>query len=116
MCQLDDTSKHKIVLGPSRITINEIEVSKDRFVELLLLLGTRLLLPDGEPMTGTEIAGVMGVKENTVGQYVSRFRKWISAAHEERGLEPIGEQDIIRNPRDWKGYQLNKDTCIISSE
>ncbi len=111
-----EPSKHKIVLGGKRITINEIEVNKDCFFELLLLLGRRTLLSDGEPMTGREIAKAMGIEAQTVRTHVSRFRKWITEVHEKQELAPIGEQDIIENRRKWKGYRLNLDTCFISSQ
>lgn len=89
--------------------------------DLLRVLGTRTLMlsPDAagarDPrMTCKEIAAVMDVNEPTVRQYVARFRRSIAAEYKRRGLRPIDPQAIIRNRREWKGYDLNLESCHLS--
>jgi predicted transcriptional regulator len=92
-----------------------------RLGDLLRLLGRRTLMlsldgvNDKDPrMPGKEIAKAMGVQEATVRQYVKRFRKWIAAEHEARNLGKIDDQAVVRNERDWKGYDLNREACDLS--
>ena len=116
------SAKHKIVFKKDCVEISGIEVG-GRSADLLRLLGSKTLMlsSDGTGegdtrMPGRKIAEAMKVEEATVRQYVTRFRKRIATEHEQRGLGPIQEQDIIRNARDWKGYDLNFETCFISRE
>lgn len=96
-------------------------VVSGRSADLLRVLGTRTLMlsADGasarDPrMTSKEIAEAMDVNEPTARQYVARFRKWVATEYEHRGLGPIDRQAIIRNRREWKGYDLNLDACQLS--
>jgi DNA-binding response OmpR family regulator len=89
--------------------------------DLLRVLGTRTLMlsPDAagarDPrMTCKDIAVAMDVNEPTVRQYVARFRRWVATEYKRRGLGPIDRQAIIRNRREWKGYDLNLDSCQLS--
>ena len=56
----------------------------------------------------------MGVQANTVHQYVSRFRKWIANERQARNLAAVDDQAIVRNTRDWEGYDLNREACELS--
>jgi len=115
--------RHRIVFARDGVTISGIAVGSERFADLLRLLGSRTLMLSreaaaaGDPrMTGKEIAKAMrGVQEATVRKYVERFRKWIAEEYDSRGLGPISDDEIIRNARDWKGYDLNFETCHITA-
>lgn len=114
--------RHKIVFKKDCVEIDGIRV-KGCFYSLLVLLGSRTLMVtpdaasrDGGPMTGKEIAQAMKIEEATVRQYVTRFRKFISDEHKKLKKGAIERQDIIRNSRDWKGYELNFETAHISRE
>jgi DNA-binding response OmpR family regulator len=114
--------KHSIVFTRERVDIDGIPVGQRRVADLLRLLGSRTLMLSRDVeagadvhMTGKEIARALDVQEATVRQYVTRFRKWIAAEYESRNLGPIESDEIIRNCRDWKGYELNFTTCSIRS-
>jgi CheY-like chemotaxis protein len=114
--------RHKLVFT-NGVEINGILVANRSFADLLRLLASKTLMISREiaageepRMTGGEIAKAMDVKEPTVRQYVTRFRKWIAAEYEQRSMGAIDDQDIICNPRDWKGYELNFKTSYISRE
>ena len=71
---------------------------------------------DKDPrMPGREIAKALGVQDATVRQYVTRFRKWIAAEYAARNLGRIDDQAVVRNTRDWKGYDLNREACDLSA-
>ncbi len=113
---------HRIVFGRGRVEVDGFLVP-GRSADLLRLLGgkTLMLAIDGESdtdsrMPGRKIAEALKVEEATVRQYVTRFRKWIAVQYETRNLEPIDGQAIIRNTRDWKGYDLNSQACQLISE
>lgn len=113
--------KHKLVFRRDCVEINGI-IIRERFHSLLSLLGssTFMLNPDtasrdSRAMTGKQIAQALNVQESTVRQLVTRCRKRIIEEHK-RLNRPIADQDIIRNSRDWKGYEINFDTCYISGE
>ena len=115
--------KHKIVYTKECVKINSISVPRRRFVDILFLLGRGSLTPSrdsalGEKpcMTGKEMAEMLRVQEPTIRKNVTRFRKWIADEFERRHLAPIEKNDIIKNVRDRKGYQLNFGTCTICRE
>lgn len=94
---------------------------KGRHANLVWILGRRTLKPylggsdEYDPrMPGKAIADAMGVKEQAVRRQVARFRKWLTDEYERRGLGSIDDDAIIRNTRDWKGYDLNRETCELS--
>lgn len=96
---------------------------KGRHANLVWILGRRTLKPylDGSAgcdprMPGKVIADAMGVKDQTVRRQVARLRKWLADEYERRGLGSIDDDAIIRNTRDWKGYDLNRETCELSWE
>ena len=73
--------------------------------------------PEGDTnpkMTGRDIAKAMGVHEPSVRQQVTRFRKWLANESAARSLGPLDDQAIIRNERDWKGYDLNREACDLT--
>ena len=114
--------RHKIIFKKDCVEIDGIKVD-GRFYSLLLLLGSRTLMVtpdvasrDRVAMTGKEIADALKIEEATVRQYVTRFRKFIADEHKKLKKGPMEGQDIIRNSRDWKGYELNFDTARISRE
>ena len=113
-----DQRRHKIIFRRDCVEINGIEVT-GKARELLVLLANRASLgtpdaaTDSGPMSAKDIATKLEVVEQTVRQLIRRFRKTIATAHRERGLVPIGKQDIIRNDRDWKGYSINLETSYI---
>ena len=116
-------NKHKIVFTKDCVTIDGITVDNERSALLLRILGRRTFMfsfdratIDDPQMTGKEIAKDMSVTEATVRKYISRFKDWIASAYEEREMGPIDDDEIIRNHRDWNGYDLNFDTCYISRE
>jgi DNA-binding response OmpR family regulator len=103
----------------------EVEVDgiplKGLYANLVWLLGRRTLTryldgSDGyDPrMPGKVIADAMGVKDATVRRQVARFRKWLAEEYKRRGLGSIGEDAVIRNTRDWKGYDLNDEASELS--
>jgi DNA-binding response OmpR family regulator len=111
---------HRIVFRADRVELNGI-VLAGRSADLIRLLGRRTLMlsfdgaNDKDPrMPGREIAKAMGVQEATVRQYVTRFRKWIAAEYEAHNLGRIDDQAVVRNTRDWKGYDLNREACDLS--
>jgi len=115
-------SRHKIRFLKDCVEINGIRIH-DRFHVLLFALGSRSLMVtptaasrNGSAMPGKELAQLMQVEEATVRQYVTRFRKSIADEHRKLKKGAIGQQDIIRNNRDWNGYELNFDTAYISRE
>jgi DNA-binding response OmpR family regulator len=118
----NEPKKHSIVFTRERVAIDGIPVGQRRVADLLRLLGSRTLMLSRDveagaevQMTGKEIARALDVQEATVRQYVTRFRRWIAAEYENRNLGSIGSDEIIRNCRDWKGYELNFTTCSIRS-
>ncbi len=111
---------HRIVFRPDRVELDGIVVP-GRSADLIRVLGTRTLMlsvsgpSDKDPrMPGKEIASAMGVHEATVRQYVTRFRKWIATERETRNLGAVHDHAIVRNTRDWKGYDLNREGCELS--
>ena len=114
--------RHKIVFRRDCVEINGIKVD-GRFHSLLALLASRTLMVtpcaanrDGAAMPGKELAGAMNVSEPTARQYVTRFRAFIANEHRRLKKGTVGKQEIIRNSRDWKGYELNFDNAYISRE
>ena len=114
--------QHKIVFRKDCVEINGIKIH-DRFHSLFVLLGSRTLMVtpdaasrDGAAMPGKAIAQALRIEEPTVRQYVTRFRKFIDDEHKKLKKGSIGKQDIIRNSRDWKGYELNFETAYITRE
>jgi DNA-binding response OmpR family regulator len=114
--------EHRIVFGADRVEVDGIPI-RGRYADLLRVLGGRTLMltihcaGDEDPrMPGKDIAKAMNVEAATVRQYVTRFRKWLAGQYEERNMGPIDDQAIIRNARDWKGYDLNSQACQLSSE
>ncbi len=108
-------------LKTTRVEVDGI-VLEGCLANLVWLLGRRILKPyidgrasDDPRMTGKVIAKAMDVQEHTVRQYVARFRRWIAAEHERRGLGPVDDQAIVRNAR-WKGYDLNRESCDVRWE
>lgn len=67
-------------------------------------------------MPGKQIAIAIGVTEPTIRQYVTRFRKWIDEESRRLGKGSVGKHEIIRNRRDWNGYEMNFDDSHISLE
>lgn len=114
--------RHRIVFKSDCLEINGVRVV-GRYRDLLLLLGSRSLMlspvdssKDGVAMTGKQIAEALKIEEPTVRQYVRRFRSWIATEYKQHKNGSIGDQDIIRNLRDWKGYELNFETVCITRE
>ncbi|MEM7048408.1 MAG: response regulator [Acidobacteriota bacterium] len=114
------TGKHQILFTNGTVLISGIEVGPPRFAKLLWLLASRTLMSsrgiaddDTRRMTGKEIAKTVSVQEATVRKQVSEFRKWIAREYESRGLGAVEQHEIIRNTRDWKGYDLNFETCYV---
>ena len=100
--------------------INGIRID-GRFHSLLALLASRTLMVtpcaanrDSAAMPGKELANAMNVSEPTARQYVTRFRTFIANEHRKLKKGTIGKQEIIRNSRDWKGYELNFETSYTS--
>lgn len=115
--------RHRIVFAKDGVTVSGITVGSPRFADLLRLLGSRTLMLSrataaGEDprMTGKEIATEMDVQEATVRQYVTRFRKWIDREYQSHDMGAVDGDEIIRNGRDWKGYELNFECCSISCD
>jgi len=111
---------HRIVFRPGCVEVDGIVVP-NRWADLIRILGKRTLMlsvertSDKDPrMPGKEIAKAMGVQEATVRQNVNRFRKWIAAERQARNLASVHAHSIVRNTRDWKGYDLNLDSCELS--
>lgn len=96
-----------------------------RQADLLWLLGSPLLtLPTtrgGSPtevktqLTGQELARQLGVTDQTVRQYVRRFREWVAEGYRAQGKTPPGDDEVVMNTP-WKGYQINLQTCRVSAE
>lgn len=115
-----DKKAHRLVFSAGRVELDGIEVP-GKSGDLLLLLGTRTLMfsidranGKDQHMPGKAIAKALGVEEGTVRQYVRRFRKWIAAEYEKQDLGRIDDQAVVRNDRDWKGYELNLESCDLS--
>jgi FixJ family two-component response regulator len=115
----EEGKTHRIIFRPDRVELDGI-VIPGRSADLIRVLGTRTLMlsvngtSNSAPrMPGKEIASVMGVQEATVRQYVTRFRKWIATERQTRTLAPVHDQAIVRNTRDWKGYDLNREACEL---
>ena len=116
-----DAKVHRIAFRADKVELDGIVVA-GRSADLLRLLGRRTLMlsldgvNDLDPrMSGREIAKAMGVQDATVRQYVTRFRKWIADEYAARGLGSIDDQAVVRNSRDWKGYDLNREACDLSA-
>ena len=112
--------EHEIVFKKNRVEVDGIAI-KGRYADLIWLLGKRRFEDlfksqtaegQGWRMKVREIADAMGVQEHSVRQYVTRFRKWIAAECERRGMGRIGDEEIVRNTP-WKGYELNRETCRL---
>ena len=117
---LAEGKAHTIVFRVDGVELDGIVID-GRFADLIRLLGKQTLMlsfdgaSDQAPrMSGRDIARALGVQEATVRQYVRRFRKWIAAEYKRRDLGPIDDQAVIRNSRDWKGYDLNCQACHLS--
>jgi DNA-binding response OmpR family regulator len=113
---------HRIVFRPDCVELDGIVVP-GRSADLIRVLGTSTLMlsvkgtSDQDPrMPGKEIAKVMNVQEATVRQYVTRFREWIATERLTRNLAAVRADAIVRNTRDWKGYELNREVCELSIE
>jgi DNA-binding response OmpR family regulator len=113
---------HRIVFRRDGVAVDGIVVD-GKSADLLRLLGRQTLMlsidpgAQGDPrMPGKDIATALNVQEQTVRQYVRRFRKWIADQCRTRDWPVPGDQDIIRNARDWKGYDLNPQTCRLVPE
>jgi len=113
---------HRIVFKRDCVEINGIRMT-GRIHGLLLLLLSRSFSasPDASDqwvatMRGGEIARTLDITEQAARQCVSRFRKKIAAEHKRLEKGAIGKQDIIRNTRDWNGYELNLDMAYITRE
>lgn len=111
---------HRIVFRPDSVELDGIVVP-GRLADLIRILGTRTFMlsvsgtSDKDPrMPGREIANALGVQEATVRQNVKRFRRWIAAERLARKLASVHDNAIVRNTRDWKGYDLNLDSCELS--
>lgn len=113
--------RHELVFTRKGVEINGIVVARPSFARLLRLLASRTFSLATDPrlaprMTGFQISEALGVSEETVRQYVTRFKKWLVSEFERRDIGLINHQDIIRNVRDREGYELNSETCRISFE
>jgi DNA-binding response OmpR family regulator len=115
--------KHKLVFTRECVMIDGIVVANARYSEVLRVLGSRTLMLTPEAraakdtrMKGSQIADAMGIEEPYVYKLVSRFRGWLATEFEKQGLGPLDSQDVIRNVRDWKGYELNFESCYITCE
>ena len=118
--ELGDDKACRLVFSGGRVKFKGIEVP-GKSGDLLLLLGSRTLMlstarenSSDRQMPGKAIAKALGVEEGTVRKHVSRLRKWIAAEHERQGLGRIDDQAVIRNDRNWKGYELNLERCDLS--
>lgn len=114
--------RHRIVFKRECVEINGMAIT-GRFHALLALLGSRTLMltpapanANGSAMTGKEMAQVLKIGEPSVRQTVTRFRKFIANEQEKLNGRTIGPQEIIRNNRDWKGYEINFETSYIICE
>ena len=114
--------KHRIVLKPGKVEVDGI-ILDGRSADLIWILGKAsfmLSFDEGahkDPrMPAKVIAEAMDVKDHTVRQYVKRFRKWLAGEYDRRGLGSIADDAIVRNTRDWKGYDLNRETCELGWE
>jgi DNA-binding response OmpR family regulator len=113
---------HRIVFRTDRVELNGI-VIPGRSADLIRILGTGTLMlslrgagNEDPRLPGRDIAKAMGVQEQTVRQYVARFRRWIATQYDARKLGPIDGQAVVKNTRDWKGYELNRQNCDLRVE
>jgi len=115
--------KHIVVLKGECIEINGILVTSEKHRDILLLLASSCLMINPEKkdrknaaMPGKHIANALKITEPTVRQYITRFRKWIDEESRRLGKGPVARDEIIRNRRDWNGYEINFDDADISLE
>ena len=114
--------RHKIVFGKGYVEIDGIKVN-GRVHQLLAALGNQALRDfsgRGElqhlSMTGRQIADELGMDEPAVRRLIYLFRKRMASECRNSEKDPPGEQDIIRNSRDWQGYELNVEETHIDCE
>ena len=113
--------RYEIVFSRGGVEINGIPVKSRRHSDILRLLGSRVFLDSGDgisdkggPIKGKELGDELGLDGATVRQDINRFKSWIAGEHESRGLGSVDRQDVIRNVRGRRGYEINLDTCDIS--